>query len=242
MSKIVELNTAVTNVRKDISLIIHRLETNKQSPEYTTAWRHAQMAKGWIGKVEVILAVEETYKVSDTVEGIPPTKGVYPNTIGYPITSTLKNSKTTLQICNEDREMLSIAVDNVNEILAEKEISSIIQDLTGPVVADLVRYFQNCLTALESSSMVLGFVLANILEEKSNSRKMDNFKQYRRSNVSELRPYVQGEDIKDVSISSEDLNAGSPKVGDMIARNPKNHKDQWLVAQKYFEDNFEEIE
>jgi hypothetical protein len=25
----------------------------------------------------------------------------------------------------------------------------------------------------------------------------------------------------------------------MIARNPKNHKDQWLVAQIYFEDNFE---
>lgn len=27
----------------------------------------------------------------------------------------------------------------------------------------------------------------------------------------------------------------------MIARNPKNHEDQWLVAKKYFEDNFEEI-
>lgn len=28
----------------------------------------------------------------------------------------------------------------------------------------------------------------------------------------------------------------------MIARNPKNHEDQWLVAEKYFKDNFEEIE
>jgi hypothetical protein len=26
----------------------------------------------------------------------------------------------------------------------------------------------------------------------------------------------------------------------MIARNPKNHADQWLVAKKYFEDNLEE--
>jgi len=26
----------------------------------------------------------------------------------------------------------------------------------------------------------------------------------------------------------------------MIARNPENHKDQWYVARKYFEDNFEE--
>jgi hypothetical protein len=32
-----------------------------------------------------------------------------------------------------------------------------------------------------------------------------------------------------------------PKEGDMIARNPKNHKDQWLVAAQYFADNFEPI-
>jgi hypothetical protein len=67
----------------------------------------------------------------------------------------------------------------------------------------------------------------------------------------ELRPYVQGEDLNNsdaqpdglavVSISAEDLKAGSPRVGDMIARNPKNHRDQWLVAEKYFVDNFEEI-
>lgn len=42
-------------------------------------------------------------------------------------------------------------------------------------------------------------------------------------------------------ISSEDIKAGSPKLGDMIARNPKNHKDQWLVAKEYFNDNFEEL-
>jgi hypothetical protein len=32
---------------------------------------------------------------------------------------------------------------------------------------------------------------------------------------------------------------GSPKAGDMIARNPGNHEDQWLVAAQYFADNFE---
>jgi hypothetical protein len=42
-----------------------------------------------------------------------------------------------------------------------------------------------------------------------------------------------------VSISLPDLEAGSPKAGDMIARNPKNHDDQWLVAAAYFADNFE---
>ena len=54
-----------------------------------------------------------------------------------------------------------------------------------------------------------------------------------------MRPYQTGEDISHVSISEPDRQAGSPKEGDMIARNPKNHADQWLVAKKYFEDNLE---
>jgi len=45
-----------------------------------------------------------------------------------------------------------------------------------------------------------------------------------------------------ISVSEADEKAGSPKAGDMIARNPKNHEDQWLVAAKYHEDNFELIE
>ena len=66
-----------------------------------------------------------------------------------------------------------------------------------------------------------------------------DFKRYRRSQIAELRPYVQGEPVVGVSISKADAEAGSPKVGDMIARNPKNHNDQWLVAAQYFSDNFE---
>lgn len=70
---------------------------------------------------------------------------------------------------------------------------------------------------------------------------MTEFKQYRRKQIAELRPYVPGEEIPIVSISAEDMKAGSPKVGDMIARNPKNHADQWLVAAAYFADNFEPV-
>jgi len=44
-----------------------------------------------------------------------------------------------------------------------------------------------------------------------------------------------------VSLSEEDKKNGSPKKGDMVARNPKNHNDQWLVSKEYFEDNFEEL-
>lgn len=67
------------------------------------------------------------------------------------------------------------------------------------------------------------------------------FIQYRRTQIAEMRPYVEGEDMRGVSISQPDRQAGSPKPGDMIARNPKNHTDQWLVAAQYFADNFETL-
>ena len=68
---------------------------------------------------------------------------------------------------------------------------------------------------------------------------MMNWKQYKRKGLSEMREYEIGEDVSHVSISDEDRKNGSPKAGDMIARNPKNHADQWLVAREYFEDNLE---
>lgn len=70
---------------------------------------------------------------------------------------------------------------------------------------------------------------------------MSTFKQYRRKQIAELRPWEPGDDMNGVSVSTEDNRAGSPKLGDMIARNPKNHTDQWLVAAAYFADNFEPV-
>lgn len=84
---------------------------------------------------------------------------------------------------------------------------------------------------------------------------MKEFKKYSRKGYAELRPVTQEEVdqyIKElgepriprmitdegVSISQEDQRNGSPKIGDMIARNPKNHSDKWLVNEKYFKDNF----
>lgn len=66
-----------------------------------------------------------------------------------------------------------------------------------------------------------------------------NWNQYKRKGLSEMRPYESGETLEGVSISQADKDNGSPKVGDMIARNPINHLDQWLVAEKYFNDNLE---
>lgn len=67
------------------------------------------------------------------------------------------------------------------------------------------------------------------------------FKKYRRKQIAELRPWAEGEPMDAISVSAPDKDAGSPKPGDMIARNPKNHADQWLVAAQYFADNFEEL-
>ena len=67
------------------------------------------------------------------------------------------------------------------------------------------------------------------------------FKQYRCTQIGEMRPYVEGENLQGVSISAVDRSHGSPELGDMIARNPKNHADQWLVSAQYFADNFKPI-
>jgi len=68
---------------------------------------------------------------------------------------------------------------------------------------------------------------------------MSTYKEYTRKNIAEMRPYKKGDQLIGVSISDADKKNGSPKAGDMIARNPKNHNDKWLVAKKYFKDNFQ---
>lgn len=81
---------------------------------------------------------------------------------------------------------------------------------------------------------------------------MSEFKNYKRSQIAEIREVTEADIDRFksygkieysftgiVSISQADLENGSPKIGDMIGRNPKNHNDQWLIAEQYFKDNFE---
>ena len=70
---------------------------------------------------------------------------------------------------------------------------------------------------------------------------MTEFQKYRRTQIAEMRPYDPSDDMSAIAVSPEDRKAGSPKPGDMIARNPANHADQWLVAAAYFAANFEEV-
>lgn len=80
---------------------------------------------------------------------------------------------------------------------------------------------------------------ASVYQEQT---ERDPFVKYRRTQVAEMRPYVEGEVLDPrVSVSAADKDKGSPAVGDMIARNPKNHDDQWLVAAAYFAENFESV-
>lgn len=67
----------------------------------------------------------------------------------------------------------------------------------------------------------------------------DKYKRYRRIAIAEMADWEPGFDMTGVSISAADVDAGSPKQGDKIARNPANHKDKWLVAASYFAANFE---
>jgi len=71
--------------------------------------------------------------------------------------------------------------------------------------------------------------------------KNENYKEYVRTGTTQMRPYIPGEPISDkLSISDADKKNGSPRLGDMIARNKDNPDDQWLVAAQYFRDNFKE--
>jgi hypothetical protein len=63
------------------------------------------------------------------------------------------------------------------------------------------------------------------------------WKTYRRIGLTEMRPYVPGEDLTDISVSSQD----TPQDGGMIARNPDNHSEQWYVNEAYFCAHMEEV-
>jgi len=70
---------------------------------------------------------------------------------------------------------------------------------------------------------------------------MGKFKKYTRVSTYELRPYIVGESIKEVAIADQDIINSSPKKGDMIARDPKNHKDKWLLSEEYIKEHLTRI-
>jgi hypothetical protein len=64
-------------------------------------------------------------------------------------------------------------------------------------------------------------------------------KMYRKKGMIEAERWQPGIDMKGVSVSAEDKKNGSPKTGDMIACDPSNPKDRWLISEQYFKRNYE---
>ena len=64
-------------------------------------------------------------------------------------------------------------------------------------------------------------------------------KLYRKKGVTPMDPWTPETDMTGVSVSDADREAGSPKDGDMIATDPWNAADRWLVSAAYFADNYE---
>ena len=104
----------------------------------------------------------------------------------------------------------------------------------------IIAVAANYVKAIGSASNRNGATRQNVIFETAKEA-MRKFRQYRRKQIAELRPYEPGEDLSGVSISAADKEDGSPKAGDMVARNPKNRADKWLVAAQYFADNFEPV-
>lgn len=72
-----------------------------------------------------------------------------------------------------------------------------------------------------------------------------DWKEYRKAgttrmvSVQEFRD-SEGEIPDHVSISEADKREGAPRPDDMIAQNPEDPDDMWLVSQEYFEENYVE--
>lgn len=117
---------------------------------------------------------------------------------------------------------------------------------------------KECCNFVKLSDMPNGIICNNCESKCQSNEKTSSFERFRRKQIAELRTvtnrdileyqergFIKSHETKDsvieVSISDVDRQNGSPKIGDMIARNPKNYLDQWLVAGEYFKDNFEAV-
>ena len=59
------------------------------------------------------------------------------------------------------------------------------------------------------------------------------WKKYRKIGIQEMRPYIPGEDLSKVSVSSKDI----PGLGGMIAKGADDEA-LWYVSKHFFKDNY----
>jgi len=64
---------------------------------------------------------------------------------------------------------------------------------------------------------------------------------YRKKGTVEAERWQPGINMDGVSIGEEDKKNGSPRDGDMIACDPENPADRWLIGGAYFRRNYEQF-
>lgn len=57
----------------------------------------------------------------------------------------------------------------------------------------------------------------------------------RKTATTDIRPYVKGEDLSHLTTALKE----DPAEGGKIARNPKDHTDQWYISPESYTQNYE---
>ena len=66
------------------------------------------------------------------------------------------------------------------------------------------------------------------------------WKKFVKTQITEMVPWEPDFDMENVSVAAINKETGSPRAGDMIARDPENHADKWLVAEEFFKKNYKQ--
>ncbi len=62
---------------------------------------------------------------------------------------------------------------------------------------------------------------------------------FKKKTIQPMYPWKPKTNMNGVSVSQADKDNGSPKLGDMIAYNPDDLNDKWLVAEAFILDNYQ---
>jgi hypothetical protein len=77
---------------------------------------------------------------------------------------------------------------------------------------------------------------------KKRTSKKEVWKKYRRQEITEMRPYVPGEDMSDIAHPKGYPFDNAKKTQNlMIARNPANPDRMWLIPGRFFLYHFVEV-
>lgn len=71
-----------------------------------------------------------------------------------------------------------------------------------------------------------------------------DIRDYRNTKIDKVHrmfPWFAAIDTVSVTISDEAKATGSPKLGDMIAVNPKDRTESWLVTEQEFKADYEQV-